>query len=163
MQIYKDGVLYASGWPSEEDNYGFVRKTYPAGSYSVFVKVTWHADDVKDYTLRTYLPTQVAITAKKFANDSEATDAFAALNFVSAKISLTSFGSSSNANYKWTRGWWGASGYFLQHSSTTNTLNCEYNITLIANAKSAKIITDANSVCTSTFVTGKTTFACKCS
>jgi hypothetical protein len=89
---------------------------------------------VKDYTLRTYFPAQFTITQKKFATDSEATDAFAALNFVSAKTSLTSFGVSSNTLYKWTRGWWGSTGYFLQHAATSTTNACDYTIQLVANA-----------------------------
>jgi len=126
------------------------------------VKVNWHADDVKDYSLRTYFPAQFAITQKKFATSAEATDAFASLNFVSGKNSLSSFGVSTNSLYKWTRGWWGQTGYFLQHAATSTTQACDYTIRLIANAASAKIYTDSNSVCTPTVTTGKTTFTCIC-
>ena len=137
MRIYRNGVLDSTAWAWESDNYGYVNKVWPAGSYSVFVKVAWHSDDVKDYTFRTYFPSQFVITKNTYATSALASAAFGEMDFASAKSNLASFGSSSNTLYKWQRGWWGSTGYFLSHSTTTSQWNCDYTIQLTANAKSA--------------------------
>lgn len=62
VTVIKDGVVVSSFRPYEYQHYGFIRDTWKAGKYSVFVKTNWGPNVLKDYSFRTFMPSG-AVTA----------------------------------------------------------------------------------------------------
>lgn len=97
MRVYANGALITTKTSSDSDNFGYVNRIWPAGNYSVFVKVNWSTNDTKDFGFRFYAPQAYNISKITFTNNSEVESALNKMNLVSAKASLSSFGYGSNA------------------------------------------------------------------
>ena len=64
MYLYRNGKTYVNSkyilLLYDFENYGYIYSAFPAGNYTVRAK--WQPNEVKDYTVRTYLPMVVNIT-----------------------------------------------------------------------------------------------------
>jgi hypothetical protein len=69
MLVYRNGVMLNSEQVYETDNYGYSNLNFTAGNYSVFFKANWHADDVRDYSLRTYFPANFTFVQTKYLTE----------------------------------------------------------------------------------------------
>jgi len=68
MKILLNGATYTSKTVYESDNYGSIRQTWPAGTYTVLIKAGWHTDDVKDLGFRIYGPVNVTIISSNMSD-----------------------------------------------------------------------------------------------
>ncbi len=88
VRIFRNGEQVRSFTASESDNYGFVNQVWAPGNYSVFVRPSWHSDDVKDYTFRIYAPRNITITQVQYATLEAAQVALNEFSFQTAKASV---------------------------------------------------------------------------
>lgn len=69
MKVFRNGVQIKDAAKSIQDSevYGFVRRTWSAGNYTVYyIQETWSPNDVRDYSFRTLLPKEVDIKMTSF-------------------------------------------------------------------------------------------------
>lgn len=86
MQIFYNGTFQVWQALNDYQFYGFQTQKYLAGKYTVFVRAKWQANDVKDYSFRTYLPTAVTITQRKYASSAAASTDYTATTAYSCTI-----------------------------------------------------------------------------
>lgn len=72
MRVFSGGKLIDGRSTTDIDNYSWIKGDLPQGNYVVYVKNTWLANDVKDYSVRTYMPVSVTITKATFASEQAA-------------------------------------------------------------------------------------------
>lgn len=94
MKIYRNNAYVTQQTVSESDNYGFVNQNWLVGNYSVFVKATWFANDVKDFTFRIYMGSSVSITQTSYTADTNAVNLMNPMDLAGAIV----FGSSLAAS-----------------------------------------------------------------
>lgn len=76
MRVFREGIEIADAAKtiSDTNNYGFVRKTWQTGKYTVLYKQTiWHDDDVRDFTFRIFMPYKVDIKLTELKSENEYT------------------------------------------------------------------------------------------
>src|SRR4051812_4954440 len=96
MAIFNSaGTLVDSIATADNDLETYHSDAMPADTYTMWVKLTWGSDDVKDYTLRTYAPSLIKIT-----QTAKGIDAYAELALKSAMTILPTLEAKSYTGYK---------------------------------------------------------------
>lgn len=102
MQVYLDGTYVTATWVEDSDNYSFIRRTWLPGHYTILISmINWDANDVQDFSFRTFLPVSVPITLTTFNSSADQTTALANLDFAASLKQPFTNSAGSGVTYKW--------------------------------------------------------------
>lgn len=164
MKIYKDynQVYDVNIW--DLDNYGYVRDTWPAGNYQVFVKGYWQTNDVRDYAFRTFMPSAAKFKITQVENTSGAAqDIRDKINLLKSQKSPCTL--VNNKGYKYKQNWFGSNSEAFEFGfQGVSGQTCTAQYSMYVYNGSARLLNDLPSgSCTQTTDSkGTNIYTCTC-